>query len=247
VAEAEAVSRAIKIASFADAPLYIVHLSCKESLIELVRAKEQRLPVMAETCPQYLLLSEEKYEEPNFMGAKYVMSPPLRPKENLNSLWDGLAKGEIQAVSTDHCPFFLKGQKDLGLEFFGKIPNGAPGIETRMALMYSYGADMGKLSLQRFVEITATNPAKIFGLYPSKGTIAVGSDADIVIFDPNVKEVITKSKLHENVDYTPYEGFEVTGYPVITISRGNIIVENGNFIGRKGSGKFLKRQAPILV
>ncbi|MDK2806982.1 MAG: dihydropyrimidinase [Thermoanaerobacterium sp.] len=247
VAEAEAVSRAIKIASFADAPLYIVHLSCKESLIELVRAREQRLPVMAETCPQYLLLSEERYEEPNFMGAKYVMSPPLRPKENLNSLWDGLAKGEIQAVSTDHCPFFLKGQKDLGLEFFGKIPNGAPGIETRMALMYSYGADMGKLSLQRFVEITATNPAKIFGLYPSKGTIAVGSDADIVIFDPNVKEVITKSKLHENVDYTPYEGFEVTGYPVITISKGNIIVENGNFIGRKGSGKFLKRQAPILV
>jgi dihydropyrimidinase len=247
MAEAEAVSRAIKIANFVDAPLYIVHLSCKDSLIEVSKVRDKGFSIMAETCPQYLLLSDEKYEEPDFMGAKYVMSPPLRPKENLKFLWDGLAQGKLQVVSTDHCPFFLKGQKDLGREFFGKIPNGAPGLEARMALIYSYGVGMGKLSIQRFVEVTATNPAKIFGLYPSKGSIAVGSDADIVIFDPNIKKVITKSKLHENVDYTPYEGFEVTGYPVTTILRGNIIVENGNFIGEKGFGSFLKRQAPILV
>lgn len=247
VAEAEAVSRAIKIASLADAPLYIVHLSCKESLIELARARAQGLPVMAETCPQYLLLCEERYEEPDFMGAKYVMSPPLRSKDNLEPLWDGLARGDIQVVSTDHCPFFLKGQKELGRESFNKIPNGAPGIEARMALLYTNGVGAGKLSLQRFVEVTATNPAKIFGLYPSKGTIAVGSDADMVLFDPNVKKRIEKSELHENVDYTPYEGFEVTGYPVMTILRGKVIVEKNHFVGQKGAGKFIRRQSPILV
>lgn len=247
LAEGEATGRAVKLAELVKAPLYIVHLSCKEALAEVARARDDGSPIMAETCPQYLLLSYDNYEEPDFQGAKYVMSPPLRPKENQPVLWNALARGNLQVVATDHCPFNFKGQKDMGREFFGKIPNGAPGIEARMVLLYSYGVGQGKLTLSRFVEITATNPAKIFGLYPEKGTIAVGSDADIVVFDPELEKIITHGILHENVDYTPYEGFKVKGFPVATIARGKVIVENGRFVGKQGAGQFLKRKAPILV
>lgn len=247
IVEAEATGRAIKLARFADAPLYIVHLTCKLSLDEVVTAREANAKVMAETCPQYLLLSEDNYREPDFNGAKYVLSPPLRTKDNQEPLWKGLADNILQVVSTDHCSFDFKGQKDMGKDFFGKIPNGAPGVETRMALLFDRGVNSGKISLNRFVELTATNPAKIFGMYPEKGTITVGADADIVIFDPNLKKTIKHSMLHENVDYTAYEGFEVTGYPILVMSRGNVVAKDGEFVGKIGAGKFIKRKSPIIL
>lgn len=247
LAEAEAVSRAITMADLAAAPLYIVHLSCQESLSLIKAARSSGKAIMAETCPQYLLLDEDRYREPDFNGAKYVMSPPLRTKESQEPLWRGLAQGDLQAVATDHCPFFFKGQKEMGREFFGKIPNGAPGVETRMPLLFGIGVRDGKISLNKLVEITATNPAKIFGMYPQKGTLAVGSDADIVIFDPARECTITKDILHERVDYTPYEGFAVQGYPIMTIAGGQVVAQNGEFVGRNGAGRFIKRAAPILV
>ncbi len=247
LAEAEATGRAIKLAKLVNAPLYVVHLSCQEALEEVVRARDEGFPIMAETCPQYLLLSEDNYEESDFQGAKYVMSPPLRSKANHPVLWQALAQGKLQVVATDHCPFFFKGQKDMGRNFFGKIPNGAPGIEARLSLLHTYGVGTNVLSLQKFVELTSTNPAKVFGLYPEKGTIAVGSDADLVVFDPHMERTISKEILHENVDYTPYEGFKVKGYPVATIARGQVIVENSKFIGKRGEGRFIKRKAPIFV
>lgn len=245
--EGEATGRAIKLARLVEAPIYIVHVTCRDSFVEVVKARDGGYPVMAETCPQYLFLSMEKYEEPDFQGAKYVLSPPLRSREHQHVLWDGLVKGKLQVVATDHCPFNFKGQKELGKDFFGNIPSGLPGIETRLALLYGLGVARGKLSVRRFIEITSTNPAKIFGLYPQKGTIAIGSDADIVIIDPEKEVILTKGILHENVDYTPYENFTLKGFPVATISRGKLIVENGRFIGALGSGKFLKRNRPILM
>ena len=247
IAEWEAVSRAIKVAQFANAPLYIVHLSCMEALKEVTYARNRGLPIMAETCPQYLLLSEERYEEEGFNGAKYVMSPPLRSSEHLQALWEGLKCGQLQVVSTDHCPFFLKGQKDLGKDSFDKIPNGAPGIELRLALLFSYGVMTKRITLQQFVEIISTNPAKIFGLYPQKGTVTIGSDADLVIFDPSIEKRVTKELLHENDDYTPYEGFKITGLPVTTIVRGKVVIKDGKLVGQKGYGKFLKRKNLMVV
>ena len=247
IAEAEATGRAIKMAELVGAPIYIVHLSCKESLAEVQRARETGLPVMAETCPQYLVLSQDNYHEPDFNGAKYVMSPPLRTRDNNEILWKALAQGALQVVATDHCPFFFKGQKELGRDFFGKIPNGAPGIETRMPLLYGIGVAEKQISLQKMVEISATNPAKIFGMYPNKGTIRVGADADLVVFDPHKDVVLRKKMLHENVDYTPYDGIRVKGYPVMTIAGGTIIVEDGQFLGKMGAGKFIKRTAPMII
>lgn len=247
LAEAEAVGRVIKLAAFLDAPIYIVHLSCRESLVEVLRARANGHQVLAETCPQYLLLSDACYNQPGFLGAKYVMSPPLRPAQNQPVLWEGLAQGVLQVVATDHCPFNFKGQKDLGQDIFTRIPNGIPGIETRMALIYSSGVKQGRISLNQFAAVTATYPAKIFGLYPQKGTIAIGSDADIVIFDPKLEKTITQEILNENVDYTPYEGFKVTGYPVMTIARGQIIAKDGKFTGQPGAGRFLKRKAPVFI
>lgn len=247
LAEWEATSRAIKLARLVNAPLYIVHVTCGNSLAEIAEAREQGYPVMAETCPQYLFLSEDRYEDPGFEGAKYVMSPPLRPIENQTVLWNGLAGGNLQVVSTDHCPFYYLGQKEIGRDFFGDIPNGAPGIEVRPALLYTYGVRQGRLSLQQFVSAVATNPAKIFGLYPEKGTIAVGSDADLIIFDPQAEKTLTKEILHENVDYTPYEGMELKGFPVATIAGGEVIVEKGVFLGEKRRGKLLKRKRANLI
>lgn len=239
--EAEAVGRAIKLAALTDASLYVVHLTCKQALDEVARARENKLKIMAETCPQYLLLSEERYSEPDFNSAKYMVSPPLRSKDNQEILWQALAQNQLQVVSTDHCPFDFKGQKEMGRDFFANIPGGVAGLETRIPLLYEHGVNGGKISLNRFVAITATNPAKIFGLYPNKGTIAVGSDADLVIFDPKLKKIIAQNALHQNVDYTPYQGFEVTGYPIVTLSRGRVIMQYGEFVGEIGAGKFMAR------
>ena len=240
-AEGEATHRAIALAEMADVPIYIVHLSAAEALEMVTEARDRGLPAFAETCPQYLFLSYDNYEEPGFDGAKYVMSPPLRPKETQERLWRGLAFNDLQAISTDHCPFCMKEQKTLGRNDFSKIPNGAPGIETRMSLVYDGGVRTGRISLNRFVELTSTSPAKIFGLFPRKGTIAPGSDADIVVFDPEKKVRLSQRTLHMKVDYNPYEGREVVGVTDTVISRGRVIIEGGTFVGRAGSGSFIKR------
>jgi dihydropyrimidinase len=240
-AEGEATHRAIALAEIADVPVYIVHLSAAEALETVTEARDRGLPAFAETCPQYLFLSYDNYEEPGFEGAKYVMSPPLRPKESQERLWRGLAFNDLQAISTDHCPFCMKEQKTLGEGDFSKIPNGAPGIETRMSLVYDGGVRRGRISLNRFVELTSTSPAKIFGLFPRKGTIAPGSDADIVVFDPGRTAVLSARTHHMKVDYNPYEGREVTGVPDTVLSRGRVVIDNGKFVGRAGAGSFLKR------
>ena len=240
-AEGEATHRAIALAEMAGVPIYVVHLSAAEALEMVTQARDRGLPAYAETCPQYLFLSYDNYEEPGFDGAKYVMSPPLRPKETQDRLWRGLAGNDLQAVSTDHCPFCMKEQKELGRGDFSKIPNGAPGIETRMSLVFDGGVRTGKISLNRFVELTSTSPARIFGLFPRKGTVAPGSDADLVVFDPNKKQKLSAKTLHMKVDYNPYEGREITGAADTVLSRGKVIVENGKFIGRAGAGSFLKR------
>jgi len=240
-AEAEATHRAIALAEIAGVPIYIVHLSAPEALEMVTAARDRGLPAYAETCPQYLFLSYDNYEEPGFDGAKYVMSPPLRPKEGQDRLWRGLAGNDLQAISTDHCPFCMKEQKELGRGDFSKIPNGAPGIETRMSLVFDGGVRTGKITLNRFVELTSTSPARIFGLFPRKGTVAPGSDADLVVFDPNKKQTLSAKTLHMRVDYNPYEGREVTGAADTVLSRGKVIVENGKFVGKAGSGSFLKR------
>jgi dihydropyrimidinase len=240
-AEAEATHRAIALAEIAGVPIYIVHLSAAEALEMVAEARDRGLPAFAETCPQYLFLSYDNYEEPDFAGAKYVMSPPLREKAAQDRLWRGLAFNDLQAISTDHCPFCMKEQKELGRNDFSRIPNGAPGIETRMSLVYDGGVRAGRISLNRFVELTSTSPAKIFGLFPRKGTIAPGSDADIVVFDPNRTITLSAATLHMNVDYNPYEGRQVTGATDTVLSRGRLVIHNGTFVGRPGRGAFLKR------
>jgi dihydropyrimidinase len=240
-AEAEAVSRAIALAEMAGAPLYIVHLSCNDALEKVREARDRGLPVYAETCPQYLYLSLENMDAPGFEGAKYVFTPPLREKWNQEKLWNGLKTDHLQVVSTDHCPFCFKEQKELGRDDFTKIPNGGPGIEHRMSLIYSGGVGGGRFSVNRFVELVSTTPAKLFGLYPRKGTIAVGSDADLVIFDPNRKHTISARTHHMRVDYSMFEGLQVTGMPDVVLSRGSVVVEADKFHGRAGAGEFLKR------
>jgi dihydropyrimidinase len=239
-AEAEATHRAIALAEIADVPIYIVHLSAAEALEKVTEARDRGLLAYAETCPQYLFLSYDNYEEPGFGGSKYVMSPPLRDKAKQDQLWRGLKFNDLQCVSTDHCPFCMK-EKRLGENDFSKIPNGAPGIETRMSLVYDGGVRAGRISLNRFVELTSTSPAKIFGLFPRKGTIAPGSDADIVVFDPNRTITLSAKALHMKVDYNPYEGRQVTGATDTVLSRGRVIIEDGKFVGRAGAGSFLKR------
>lgn len=243
IAEAEATHRAIRLAQMADVPVYIVHLSAAEALKEVAEARLEGLPAFAETCPQYLFLSYDNYEEPGFEGAKYVMSPPLRDKAKQHLLWRGLKNGSLQAISTDHCPFCFNEGKQLGKDDFSKIPNGAPGIETRMVLTYDGGVAQGRISVNRWVELTSTSPAKIFGLFPKKGTIAPGSDADIVVFDPKGETTISAATHHMNVDYNPYEGRKVTGKVLTVLSRGEAIIENGSFVGKAGRGEFVKRKA----
>jgi len=242
-AEAEAVHRAIAMAEIAGAPVYIVHLSSEDALNQVREARDRGVPAFAETCPQYLLLSIEELERPNFEGAKYVFTPPLRPKEHQPKLWDGLKHDHLQVVSTDHCPFCVEDQKILGKDDFTKIPNGGPGIENRLQLIYHHGVNAGKISLNRFVEITSTTPARIFGMYPRKGEIARGSDADLVIWDPNAVYTISAKSHHMRVDYSMFEGFEVRGNARTVMSRGEVIVDAGQFLGKAGRGQYLKRTA----
>ena len=242
-AEAEAVHRAIALAEIAGAPVYIVHLSSEDALNEVREARDRGVPAFAETCPQYLVLSIEELERPNFEGAKYVFTPPLRPKEHLPKLWDGLKHDHLQVVSTDHCPFCFADQKVLGKDDFTKIPNGGPGIENRLQLIYHHGVNSGKLSLNRFVELTSTTPARLFGMYPKKGEIAVGSDADLVLWDPNEAYTISAKTHHMRVDYSMFEGFQVKGNARMVLSRGEVIVDRGQFFGKPGRGNYLKRAA----
>jgi dihydropyrimidinase len=246
-AEAEATNRAIALAEMAGAPVYIVHLSCNDALEKVREARDRGLPTFAETCPQYLYLSLENMDAPGFEGAKYVFTPPLREKWNQEKLWEGLAKDDLQAVSTDHCPFCYKEQKELGKDDFTKIPNGGPGIEHRLSLVYSGGVHGKRFSANRFVQLVSTAPAKLFGLYPRKGTVAVGSDADLVIFDADEEQVISVKTHHMRVDYSMFEGIRVKGIPKIVLSRGRTIIENGKFIGKPGAGEFIRRQNPAKV
>jgi dihydropyrimidinase len=240
-AEAEGVHRAIAIAEIAKVPVYIVHLSSSDALEEVTRARDLGVPAFAETCPQYLFLDYSVYEGKGFEGAKYVMTPPIREKWNQEKLWRGLQYNDLQVVSTDHCPFCFKEQKELGRDDFSKIPNGGPGVEHRLSLVYNGGVASGRINVNRFVEIVSTAPAKIFGLFPRKGTIAVGSDADIVIFDPDEEMTISAKTHHMNVDYSAYEGMKVRGVTKTVLSRGELVIEEGKYVGKAGRGQFLKR------
>ena len=235
--EGEGAHRALAIAEVARAPVYIVHLSCHDALTELRRAQERGVMAHAETCPQYLLLDVGAYDEPGFDGAKYVMTPPLREKRNQEELWRGLRSRDLDVISTDHCPFCLREQKELGRDDFSRIPNGAPGVENRMSLIFHHGVNAGRIDINRFVELTSTAPARIFGMFPRKGTIAVGSDADIVIFDPEREVTISRDDPrthHMNVDYSAYEGSRVRGYTETVLSRGRVVVDRGEYAGRPG-------------
>src|SRR5277367_1432060 len=243
LAEAEAVHRAIALAEMAGVPIYIVHLSSEDALNQVREARDRGLPAFAETCPQYLLLSIDNMNLPGFESAKYVFTPPLREKQNLPKLWDGLKTDHLQVVSTDHCPFCFEDQKALGKDDFTKIPNGGPGIENRLQLLHHHGVNAGKITLNRFVEIVSTAPARIFGMYPKKGSIAPGSDADIVVWDPKAEHLISAKTHHMRVDYSMFEGFKVVGNARQVFSRGELIVENGQYVGRVGRGEYLRRAA----
>jgi dihydropyrimidinase len=240
VMEGEAVHRVFKLAELAGTPSYIVHLSSRDALNAVREARDRGMPAFAETCPQYLYLSIDDMAQPGFEGAKYVCSPPLRTADHQEDLWSGLKGGDLQVVSTDHAPFNFVGQKELGKDDFSKIPNGLPSVEDRFTLLFE-GVTKGRIGLNRFVEVIATAPAKMFGLYPRKGTIAPGSDADIVVFDPNVERTISASSHHMRVDYSAYEGRAVRGLPEIVMQRGHVLVRDGAFHGRPGDGRFIPR------
>jgi dihydropyrimidinase len=240
ILEGEATNRVIRLAQSAKVPVYIVHLSATEALNEVRRARDEGLPAFAETCPQYLFLSLDDLGN-GFDGAKFVCSPPLRTKDHQPELWRGLVKDDLQVVSTDHCPFDFHGQKDLGKGDFRKVPNGLPGVEDRLDLLHDGGVVGGRITRERWVEIASTAPAKLFGMYPRKGAVAVGSDADLVVYDPNRTHTISAKTHHMDVDYSCYEGRAVQGGSDVVLSRGSVIVRNGEFTGRKGAGRFIKR------
>ncbi len=243
-AEAEAVHRAIAMAEMAGVPIYIVHLSSEDALNQVREARDRGLPAFAETCPQYLLLSiEDNMESTGWEGAKYVFTPPLRERRNQPMLWDGLKTDNLQVVSTDHCPFCFKDQKALGKDDFTKIPNGGPGIENRLQLLHHHGVGQGNFSINRFVELVSTAPARIFGMYPKKGVLAVGSDADLVLWDPAEEYTISAATHHMRVDYSMFEGFRVRGNARDVYSRGELIVSGGEFVGKAGRGNYLRREA----
>ena len=240
--EGEAAQRAITLATLTEAPLYVVHVSCASSLHAVAAARVKGLPVWGETCPQYLYLDDSCYTKPGFEGAKFVCTPPMRSDADREALWLGLERRELQVVSTDHAPFNFKGQKELGLHDFTKIPNGLPGVEHRVMLMYD-AVRTGKLDMHHFVDLLCTMPARLFGLFPRKGTIAPGSDADLLIFDPARQMIISAANQHQRVDYTPYEGMPVKGVPDTVLLRGRVIVRNGEYVGGQGGGQFLIRKA----
>ncbi len=238
--EGEATSRAIRLAQVAGAPLYIVHLSARQALDAVTDARDRGAPVFAETCPQYLYLSQDDLDAPGFEGAKYVASPPVRTKDHWAHMWRGLRTNDLSVVSTDHCPFCFKEQKELGRGDFSKIPNGIPGIEHRIDLLHQGVVD-GELSPARWVEVNSTTPARMFGLYPRKGTIAPGSDADIVLYNPAARHVLSAASHHMAVDYSAYEGREVQGQVATVMSRGEVILSDGEWHGQPGRGRFLPR------
>lgn len=247
-AEGEAVERALALAEVAGCPLYVVHVSTGRGAAAVARARGRGQQAWGETCPQYLLLTSDASDLPGFEGARFICSPPLRGAEDNAALWDGLAAGELAAVGTDHCPFLYEGQKDLGcrvrdatlpLPSFDQVPGGMPGIELRLALLYTYGVAAGRLTLERWVEVCCSAPARLFGLAGRKGVLAPGADADIVVFDPRRAVTVSRGLLHERCDYTPYEGMRLTGYPELTLRRGRIIARDGQFVGAAGGGRFL--------
>jgi dihydropyrimidinase len=240
--EAEATGRAIALAKVAGAPLYIVHLSTTGALEAVAEARDQGQNAFAETCPQYLFLSADDLARDGFEGAKYVCSPPLRAREHQANLWRGLRTNDLSVVSTDHCPFCFKEQKELGIGDFSKIPNGIPGVEHRVDLTFQ-GVLAGEITMARWVEVNATTPARMFGLYPRKGVLAPGSDADVVVYDPAAKQRISAATHHMSVDYSAYEGKEVTGRAETVLSRGQFVIDAGQFVGNEGHGKFLVRGA----
>jgi len=239
--EGEATSRAIMIARVTGQRLYVVHMTCREALEAVTEAKLRGQAVYGETCPQYLLLDDEVYKKPNFEGAAYVMSPPIRPKGHQDALWGGIQSGIVDTVGTDHCPFNQKGQKEMGRDDFTKIPNGAAGVEHRLALLYSYGVRAGKFDLNRFVDLVSTRPAKVFGLYPRKGSFVPGADADIVVYDPSGESKISASTHHQRCDRNIYEGFVVKGRVAKVILGGRVAFSNGNLKVDRGAGRFIKR------
>ena len=240
VFEGEATNRVIRLAEAAEVPVYIVHLSAREALEAVRDARDRGTAAFAETCPQYLFLSLDDMGN-GFEGAKYVCSPPLRSKDHWDDLWKGLIKDDLQVVSTDHCPFDFEGQKEMGRGDFRKIPNGLPGVEDRVDLLHDGGVVGGRISRERWVEVISTAPAKLFGMYPRKGSVSVGADADLVIYDPERKRTISAKTHHMDVDYSCYEGRTVQGSSDVVLSRGSVIVRDGTFTGRKGHGKFIKR------
>jgi dihydropyrimidinase len=248
LAEGEATERVIRLAEVTGTPLYIVHLSARQSLEAVAAARRRGVAIHAETCTHYLFLTDAEYDRPGFEGAKYIMSPPLRAADHVEALWQGIATGDLSVVSTDHCPYSFaaepygaKYSKRAGGEAFHKVPNGAPGIEERMAVLFSGGVAGGRLSASRFVELTATAPAKLFGLYPQKGTIAVGSDADLVLLDPKERWTIRAANGHGRMDYSLFEGFEATGRIKKVFLRGEMIVDGDTWLGREGGGRFISR------
>lgn len=254
--EAEATLRAVALAAVANAPLYVVHMTCEMAVDQLRYGRARGLNVMGETCPQYLFFTTDDLARPNFEGAKWVCSPPIRTQRDNAALWQALQSGDLQIVSTDHCPFLFDGTqpieyegqpyqmpgKELGRDNFTKIPNGLPGLGDRMIMLWSEGVSKGRLSANRFVELTATNPAKIFGMYPRKGTLAVGSDADLLIWDPAAKRTYGKALSHQRVDYNLYEGWDVIGWPEKVFRRGELLVNGDQWLGCAGTGKFIRRK-----
>lgn len=239
--EGEATGRLIALAELAGTAIYVVHLTCRQALEHVVAARSRGQAVFAETCPQYLVLDIDYLRRPDFEGAKYVWSPPLREKSHQQHLWAGLRSGALQALGSDQCSFNFNGQKSLGLGNFAKIPNGGPVIEDRMSILYHYGVVDGPLTLNQFVDITSTSVARLFGLFGRKGSISPGFDADLVIWDPAAERVLSAATHHMNVDYNPFEGMKVRGAPVRVMSRGETIVLNGQFVGTPGRGRFIKR------
>jgi dihydropyrimidinase len=240
-AEGEATNRAIQLAHLAGAPLYIVHVTCKEAVEPIAEARDKGWDVWGETCTQYFFNSLDDIAKPNFEGAKYVYSPPVRDKSNWDVLWNAVRTDVLSVISTDHCAFLFDGQKTLGKDDFSKIPNGGPGLENRLQMIHEFGVREGRLSLNRMVELLATNPARLFGLYPRKGTIAVGSDADIVVFDPEKQVTLSAKTHHSKSDYNLFEGTTVTGSPEVVLLRGQVLVENDELVAAPGIGQFVKR------
>ncbi|MDN4522911.1 dihydropyrimidinase [Fictibacillus fluitans] len=240
--EGEATGRACLMAGLADSQLYVVHVTCREAVEKIAEARSKGYNVYGETCPQYLVLDQSDMERPDFEGAKYVWSPPLREKQHQEHLWNALKNGQLQALGSDQCSFDFVGQKDLGKGDFTKIPNGGPFIEDRFTVLFSEGVKKGRITLNQFVDIISTRSAKLFGLFPEKGTIAVGSDADIVIFDPAAERTISVQTHHMAVDYNAFEGMKVTGEPVSVLSRGEFVIKDKQFVGELGKGKYVKRK-----